>query len=115
MLERCLWEGETIVRDCLFVPVETLLWGALQSPIIRAGETETLTVPFGPFEVVNDCPYKVSIKPYPFFDSSIRREHVVPRIGYAIVVLNFAVSFHVVFEGSPVFCDVEHWIVVLLS
>lgn len=45
---RCLGEGETIICDYLFVPVETLLGSTLQSPIIRACETETLAVPFSP-------------------------------------------------------------------
>ena len=56
---RCLREGETIIRDYLLVPVETLLGSTLQGFIIRVDEAETLTVPFGPLEVINYRPYKV--------------------------------------------------------
>ena len=51
---RCLREGETIIRDYLLVPVETLLGSALQVFIICVDEPETLAVTFSPLEVIRN-------------------------------------------------------------
>jgi len=114
LYRRCLREGETIIRDYLLVPIETLLGSTLHGFIIRVDETETLTVTFSPLEVINNCPYKISIESYSLPDGSICRSNMVSKKSYSIVVLNLAVFYHVVFEGSPIFGDVKHWITVFL-